>query len=233
MEFLIVVIVLVLMIVITKVVFGINFKEMKKMGVNERLDNIIKKYPDNKEICKWCLKKLNNETVGIEENMGRESCLYIAVTNKILIANMKNSFTRIQTIAHECLHSIQGKKLLMFNFIFSNIYLLYFIVISIFAAFNIFPNNWIFLAILCILSMVYLSIRVYLENDAMIKAPYLAKEYMEDTKISSKEEIDEIINEYNRINPSGIKGTNFQLFFNVSLKIIIFSLICFIRIVAF
>ncbi|MBR3255940.1 MAG: hypothetical protein IKF97_07035 [Clostridia bacterium] len=233
MEFLIVVIVLVLMIVITKVVFGIDFKEMKKMGINERLDNITKKYPDNKEICKWCLKKLNNETVGIEENMGRESCLYIAVTNKILIANMKNSFTRIQTIAHECLHSIQGKKLLMFNFIFSNIYLLYFIVISILAAFNIFPNNWIFLAILCILSMVYLSIRVYLENDAMIKAPYLAKEYMEDTKISSKEEIDEIINEYNRINPSGIKGTNFQLFFNVSLKIIIFSLICFIRIVAF
>lgn len=233
MDFLVVIIVLVLMIVITKWVFDINFKEMKKMGTNERLDNLTQKYPDNKDICKWCLKKINNEDVTIEENMGRESCLYIAVTNKILIANMKNSFTRIQTIAHECLHSIQGKKLLMFNFIYSNIYLLYFLVTSVLAAFKVLPNTWLFLAILIVLSMVYLCIRVYLENDAMIKAPFLAKEYMEDAKISSKEEIDEIINEYNRINPSGIKGTNFQLFFNVSVKIIIFSLICFIRIVAF
>lgn len=233
MEFLIVVIVLVIVILILKKVFNINFKEMKKMGINEKLDELTKKYPDNKEICKWYLKKLNNESVEIEENMGRESCLYIAVTNKILIANMKNSFTRIQTIAHECLHSIQGKKLLMFNFIFSNIYLLYFLITSILAACNILPNNWLFLGILAILSMVYLSVRVYLENDAMIKAPYLAKEYMQQAKISSNEEIEEIINEYNRINPAGIKGTNFQLFFNVSVKIIIFSLICFVRIVAF
>lgn len=233
MEFLIVVIVLVIVILILKKVFNINFKEMKKMGANEKLDKATQKYPDNKEICKWYLKKINNETVEIEENIGRESCLYIAVTNKILIANMKNSFTRIQTIAHECLHSIQGKKLLMFNFIFSNIYLLYFIVTSVLAVFNGLPNNWLFLGILAVLSMVYLSVRVYLENDAMIKAPYLAKEYMQDVKISSKEEVEEIINEYNRINPAGIKGTNFQLFLNVSIKIIIFSLICFVRIVAF
>ena len=233
MEFLIVVIVLIIVIFILKKVFIINYKEMKKMGYNEKLDNATQKYPDNKEICKWYLKKLNNETVEIEENIGRESCLYIAVTNKILIANMKNSFTRIQTIAHECLHSIQGKNLLIFNFIFSNIYLLYFIVISVLAAFNILPNNWLFLGVLSVLSMVYLSVRVYLENDAMIKAPYLAKEYMQDAKISSKEEVEEIINEYNRINPAGIKGTNFQLFLNVSIKIIIFSLICFVRIVAF
>ena len=64
---------------------------------------------------------------------------------------MKNSFTRIQTIAHECLHSIQGKNLLIFNFIFSNIYLLYFIVISVLAAFNILPNNWLFLGLLSVL----------------------------------------------------------------------------------
>ncbi|MBR0350978.1 MAG: hypothetical protein IJH76_04080 [Clostridia bacterium] len=233
MEYLIVVIVLVIVILVLKKVFNINFKEMKKMGINEKLDNATKKYPDNKEICKWYLKKLNNESVEIEENMGRESCLYIAVTNKILIANMKNSFTRIQTIAHECLHSIQGKRLLMFNFVFSNIYLLYFIVTAILAAFNVLPNNWLFLGILAILSMVYLCVRVYLENDAMIKAPYLAKEYMQDVKISSNNEIEEIFNEYNRINPAGIKGTNFQLFFNVCVKIIIFSLICFVRIVAF
>ena len=35
------------------------------------------------------------------------------------IANINKTCTRIQTIAHECVHSIQNRKLLMFNFIFS------------------------------------------------------------------------------------------------------------------
>ena len=81
--------------------------------------------------------------------------------------------------------------------------------------------------------MIYLLIRNYLENDAMIKAKYLAKDYMEDIKISSKHEIDEIISEYERINKYGIIGTNYYLFYNTCIKIIIFSLICFVRTVAF
>ena len=36
--------------------------------------------------------------------------LYIVATNTILISNIKDTFTRVQTIAHECLHSIQNKK---------------------------------------------------------------------------------------------------------------------------
>ena len=47
-----------------------------------------------------------------------------------------------------------------------------------------------FLAIFLILSMIYYTVRAFLENDAMIKARYLAKEYMEEKKISSQEEID-------------------------------------------
>ena len=49
----------------------------------------------------------------VEENGDNEASLYIAVTNKILIANISNTYTRIQTIAHECLHSIQNKKIIM------------------------------------------------------------------------------------------------------------------------
>ena len=233
MEFLIVAIIIVIMVLILKYLFNINMKEMKKMGHNKKLDELTKKYPENIEICKWCLKKLNNQNVQIEENESKESCLYIAVTNKILIANIKDSYTRIQTIAHECLHSIQSKKVLQFNFIFSNIYLLYFAVISILGVLNILPNKWFFLSLLILLSMVYLLVRNFLENDAMIKAKYLAQEYMEDTKISSKQEIDEIILEYERINKYGIIGTNYYLFYNVCIKILIFSLICFIRTVAF
>ncbi len=43
---------------------------------------------------------------------------------------------------------------------------------------------------LAILGIVYLIVRMYLENDAMIKARYLAKEYMEEKEISTKEEIE-------------------------------------------
>lgn len=233
MEFLVISIVTTIIAIVLKFIFGINLKEMKKMGKNDKLDSITQKYPENKEICKWYLKKLNNDTVNIEENESKENCLYIAVTNKILIADLKNSYTRIQTIAHECLHSIQDRKLLNFNFIFSNIYLIYFFVISMLEIFGVLTSKRLFLSLLIILSMSYLVVRIYLENDAMIKARYLAKEYMEDAKISSKEEIDEILAEYDRINPFGIKGTTYQLFFNTCTKIIIFSLICFIRTVAF
>ena len=233
MEYLIIAIIVVLVVLIAKKVFGINKKEILEVVKNEKLDNITKKYPENIEICKWCLKRLNNESVTIEENDSKENCLYIAVTNKILIANIKDTYTRIQTIAHECLHSIQGKKILMFNFIFSNLYLLYFAIISILAAFNILPNQEVFLSVLIVLSMMYLLIRNYLENDAMIKAKYLAKEYMEDVKISPNQEIAEIFSEYGKINEYGIKATNYFLFFNCCIKIIIFSLICFARIVAF
>ena len=42
-------------------------------------------------------------------------------------------------------------------------------------------------------------VRAYLENDAMIKARFLAKEYMEEKKISSKEEINKMVYEFDRI----------------------------------
>lgn len=233
MEYLIISIIVVIMLIIIKFILNITFKNIKKIVENNKLDEVIKNYPNNLEICKWCLKKLNNEGVTIEEDDSAQNCLYIAVTNKILIANIKDTYTRVQTVAHECLHSIQGKKLLSFNFIYSNIYLFYTFIITVLAIFNVLPYKLMFLSILIFLSMVYILIRNYLENDAMIKAKYLAKEYMEDVKISSKEEIDYIISEYDRINEYGIKGTNYKLFFNTCVKIIIFSLICFIRIVAF
>lgn len=234
MEFLIIIIVVLVLLLILKFIFDINLKKIKQLVEDEELDELTKKLPDNKEICKWYLKKLNNENIQIEENDGKQSCLYIWATNKILIANIKNTYTRVQTIAHESLHSIQENKILSFNFIFSNIYLIYFLAISILAIFNIFSNICImFLIILLLLSMTYLLVRNYLENDAMIKAKYLAKEYLEETKILSQKEIDRIISKYDKINIYGIKSTNFYLFLDVCRKIIIFSLICFIRIVAF
>ena len=69
-----------------------------------------------------------------------------------------------------------------------------------------------FLAILLILSMVYYVVRSFLENDAMIKARYLAKEYMEKKKISSQEEINRLIAGFDKINSVGIKCVNYNKF---------------------
>lgn len=127
MEFLIISLLSIILIFVLFAIFGVNMKKLKEMTNIKELDKISDKYPSNIKICKEYLKKLKNEEVKIEENEGSDATVYIAITNKISIGNLRNSYTRIQTIAHECLHSIQNRKILLFNFIFSNIYLIYFL----------------------------------------------------------------------------------------------------------
>ena len=229
MEFIIITIISVILVVILKFIFDYNMKVLKTIGDDQELDKLASKYPSNIDICKTYLKKLNNETVEIEENKDSEASLYIAITNKISIANIQKTYTRIQTIAHECLHSIQDRKLLLFNFIFSNIYLLYFAAICILAIFKILPYKMMFLSVLFLFSLVYYMVRMYLENDAMIKARYLAKEYMEEKKISTKEEIQKLVDGFDKINNIGIKCINYNMFLNIIIKILIFCVICIIR----
>ena len=229
MEYCIIIIFLIVLVIMLKYLFGYNKKQIEEIAKNEELDRIAKKYPDNIEMCKEYLSMLNNKNVTIEEDRTANSSLYIAITNKIVIANVKESFTRIQTIAHECLHSIQDRKILLFNFIYSNIYMLYFIVISILKICNILPYEMMFLVILLLGGFVYYFIRSYLEDDAMIKARFLAKEYMESKKISSQEEIDKIIKQFDKLNYLGIKSVNYTLSLTIMIEIIIFCAICWIR----
>ena len=90
-------------------------------------------------------------------------------------------------------------------------------------------NQMACVAVLAILGLVYLIVRMYLENDAMIKARFLAKEYMEEKGISSKEDIDKMIKQYDIVNDLGIKCVHYQLFLTVMYKIALLSLICFWR----
>lgn len=229
MEYAIILITLWLVALLLKILFGYNLKKIKKEVKNEELDKLVQKYPENKVICEEYLKKLNNEKVVIEENDGTENSLYIAVSNKILIGNIKDSYSRIQTIAHECLHSIQDRKLQLFNFIYSNVYMLFFIVITLLALFEVLPYKLMFDFLLMFMGLVYYMVRTFLENDAMIKARYLAKEYMEEKNISSKEEIDKIVGQFDKINNMGIKCVNYSMFFNVTMINIVFTLVCLIR----
>lgn len=125
------------------------------------------------------IEKTKNENVQIEENKESKVSLYIAATNKIIIANIKDTFTRIQTIAHECLHSIQNRRILLFNFAFSNILLLYFIVALALILLNI-GNSLIYILVFIFMSIIQYAVRSYLENEAMSKAIYVAKDYMEE-----------------------------------------------------
>ncbi len=225
-EFIILLVILGLFYLTLRYIFDVNIKKLKEISKNEKLDELTKKYPENKEICKWYLRKLNNENVKIEEDTNSNSTLYLVISNKIFIANLNDSFTRIQTIAHECLHSIQSKKMLWFNFIFSNIYLIFFFTICVLAVFKVLPSKVLFFTILLILGFVLYSVRTYLEDDAMTKARFLAKEYMQDIHISSEEEIDEIVGAYDFLNDAGIKCTNFSLLSGVVVRCVVFLVIC-------
>lgn len=224
-EFLIISIILIITYIFIRTIFNTNVKEIKQLGENKELDEIIKKYPTNMEICNKLLEKLNNNNVNIEEDIESNSTMYFILGNKIFIGNQKNSYTRIQTIAHECLHSIQDKRILWTNYIFSNIYNLLFIVLSILVIAKILPMKMMFLFILLIFGFIYYIIRNYLENDAMIKARFLAKDYMEETNLSEKEEIEKVIRQYDKLNYAGIKFVTIQIFSSVCLKCTIFSIL--------
>lgn len=228
MELIIIILISIITLITLSIILKIDYKKIKDMGMDEKLNTLTQKYPSNIEICKSILKKLNNEKVKVEEDKEAKTSLYIALTDKIFIADTKESYTRIQTMAHECLHSIQDRRILMFNFIFSNIYIIYFGVIILLTILNIATNSLLCLSIFLILSMVYYMIRVFLENDAMIKAKYLAKEYMEDIQISDKEEINKIVKGFENLNNVGIKCVNYNLFSQILIKVIIFSVVALI-----
>lgn len=230
MEFIILIGILIILVIVMFIIFNVNIKELKKEGKNEELNKLSQKFPENKEICKSILIKLKNEKVKIEESDEKQASLYIAITDTILIANIKNSYTRIQTIAHECLHSIQNRKMLLFNFIYSNIYLLSFIIISVLTLAGFIKQKMLFVAIFIIMSFIYYVVRSFLEMDAMTKAEFVAKEYIEEygkekNKNVSEEDIRKILNGFKKINKTGIPLTQFVLFLNCSIKVIIYLII--------
>ena len=195
MNLIIIIMLLAVVLLVLAKVYDINMRKLKQFVEYEekKFNKLIEGYPSNIEICKYILNKLNNSTVKIVEDKEAKTSMYIALSDKIIIADVKRSYTRIQTIAHECLHSVQKRKMQVFNFIYSNIYLLYFIIVTILAILNKLQDSMLYIAIMILFSYIYYFVRSYLENDAMIKAKYLAKEFMEEVKISSDGGIDKII----------------------------------------
>ena len=227
MELVIVIIICIISILTLYIVFEINKKKLIQIASDKELDEITKKLPGNRAICEEYLKMLNNKNVKIKEDKSnaKQASLYIALTNTIFIANIKDSFTRIQTIAHECLHSIQNRKILLFNFIFSNIYILYWILVTILTGVKVINNHMLQITILMLLGFVYYFVRSGLETEAMTKAEYLANDYMNKSNILKQDEIDRINKKYSKMNNLGIKTVQYELFKNCIIKVLIYAII--------
>ena len=225
MEFLVIAILALVVGLVLRYFFDVSIKQIKELAQKPDLDKIVEKYPNNQQVAQEILKKLNNEKVKIEENENAESSLYVAISDKIFIGNIQKSYTRIQTIAHECLHSVQSRKLLLFHFIFSNFYLLYFVLVALLGILKILPFEMTFLVSFVLIGMLFYAVRIYLENDAMIKAPFLAKEYMQGKGISSLEEIEKVMKGYDELNQIGIKAVNYKLFMGIMMKVFLLSII--------
>lgn len=229
----IIIIMLILFLIILKIGLNIKLKDLKRIkeiGYDKNLNNITNKLPKNSEVCKEILKNIDNSQVIVEENEDEKSktSLYLVMQNKIIIANIDDTFTRIQTIAHECIHSLQDKAILKFNFIFSNMNILYFIIICILAILKIISNNTVFILTLLgyfLLGIVQFIVRNYLEVDAMTKARYLAKEYINNVNTLSQEEENLIISKYDEINSVGIKFYSFILVAKMVIKALFFCMI--------
>ena len=234
MEYLVIIIISVICLICLAIIYDFrisNIKKIKSLGFSKELNEITNKLPENKVVCEEILKILhNNQKVKVVENQDKnaKASLYIVATNTISIANIKDSCTRIQTIAHECIHSIQNKKILLFNFIYSNIYIMYFGMICVLTFFNKIQNQMLQVYILTLLSFIYYKVRSFLETDAMTRAPYLANEYMIKSMRLKKDEIEKIMNTYIEINNIGIKMVNLQFLAKCIVKIVIYCCICLI-----
>ncbi|MCI8700380.1 MAG: hypothetical protein HFJ47_03445 [Clostridia bacterium] len=228
MENIIIITICTVAIITIKIILSININEIKKIGMDKSLNKIAEKYPSNEEICKRILRKLNNKKVKVEKNEESNNTMYIAMIDKIVIGNTKGSYTRIQTMAHECLHTIQSRRTLMFNVIYSNIYMIFYLAIIIMIISKITQNYMVIINIFLIMSLIYYMIRIYLEDEAMYKAKELAKEYMEEVAISDKEEIKTITDGFEKLNKVGIKAVHYSTFTAILLKVIIFSIVALI-----
>lgn len=197
-----------------KIVLGVSIKKMNELSQKSPLDELTKRLPDSIQMGKEMLAMLKNDSVKIEKSTDEKSgtSLYLVMENKIIIANGNGSYAGVQTMAHECLHSVQNKKMLWFNFIYSNCYIIYTLAVIILTVLDVIKNTTMQLYILTLLGFVFYAVRSYLETDAMTKARYLARDYLEKKQMHSNEEIDSLIAAYDEINKA--RNTNSKLYFN-------------------
>lgn len=237
-EIIIGIILLVLTVVLARI-FKFDLKKIKEISEKENDDveilQELKKLPADVEICKEILEELNNKEVEVVANKEYNASLYTVYNNRITIGNIKNEKYTVQTIAHECIHSVQEKEKAIFNFIISNICILYYYFIIIGTVINkifnlqnrIFKNTIGNVVILLILTLCQYAIRSMLETEAILESKHLAEKYFQKKGIK-KEIIGKILREYNETNQMGINLINYMLIAKNLLKVLIYIVLAMI-----
>ena len=225
----IVIIIGVITLILLKFFLTISFKKMKELDLtaSEEVKEIANRFPKDEQICRDILKKLNHtgKEVKIKEEPQYTSCLYTVFNNTITIGKFQQDYMKIQTLAHECIHACQSKRTLWSNFIITNLYLLYFITILILTFLNKIPDTTVQLFILFAFGMIQYIVRFSLENEAMIRARYVAKEYIEENKLLTKQEEFKLLEAYDKVNEIGIPFMNYDLISMNILKLIFYALV--------
>lgn len=213
--------------ILLKFFLNIKFKKIKDLNnrKSEELEKMSNKFPESDKICEDILNSLNNKNVEIKIEPENSSCLYTIFNNTITIGKFNQNYMKIQTIAHECIHSTQNKATLWANFIFTNIYLIYFYIILILAFLNKLQYTTLHILVLIFLSIIQYIIRNSLEIDAMTRAKYISKEYIEKNKILNKDEQEKLLKEYEEVNNICIPFMNYYLIFSNIIKTIFFSIL--------
>ncbi|MBR4110079.1 MAG: hypothetical protein IKK43_00065 [Clostridia bacterium] len=185
----------------------VNFNEMKKIkeeACDEKYDNKIATLPDNKQVCSELQKMINKECeIQLDDNT--RSSAYIFFLDKIILSNnemSKKSFSRILFIAHECIHSIQSRKMHIANFTLKNI-----LNIFTFVLFIVLFLNKISVELLLtyfLVAFISFCINMILETDAIYRSLILARKYL------SKYDSNEIADRYEEMVPKTIKGIYFR-----------------------
>ena len=104
MQYIIIIVILVAVLALLAIIASFNLKRIKKLGHDKVLDELVRRFPSNIQICQYILNKLGNKHTKIKEAKDSQTSLYLVANDTISIANINDTYTRVQTIAHECLH---------------------------------------------------------------------------------------------------------------------------------
>lgn len=226
MEYIICLIGILIALIILYILMGTKLKNIKDLRNKPEYDDIANKLPHNLEIGKEILKYFNNDHTQIQQEEGTQT-LYVATSDKIFVASEEKNYTRIQTMAHECIHSMQPRTLLLFHFIFSNIYLIANFIIIVLTVFGILPPSMEILNILLIMAILNFTIKIYLELDAMTKAPFITEKILKKYTQITENEKQELLHSYENVNNMAIPYAVINLLFSICMPIIIYIIVAF------
>lgn len=162
---------------------------------DECISPILEKLGDNESITKDVLQYISNYNTKVQKNKDKnEKISYYNVNNdKIIIKDTQDlkDCSRLIQICHECVHSIQSKKILKMNYIFSNINILYFLLTFLYFFYNnSYGTRMILLIIQLFIFIVTFVLKIIVESDATYRATIVARDYLQNKVV------DNAINEF-------------------------------------